>query len=108
MAKAAISTATMVEPTGVPARMDVRIPSTAQKTERIAEQRITDLKFLNKRIAESAGKMTKAEISSEPTRFMASTIIMAVMTAISRLYWSAFVPVAFAKSSSKVTANILW
>ena len=54
-----------------------------------------------------AGNIIKADISSEPTRFIASTIITAVITAISRLYLSAFIPLAFAKLSSNVTANIL-
>ena len=58
-------------------------------------------------MADSAGKITSAEISSEPTRFIASTMTTATMTAISRLYRSAFVPTALAKSSSKVTAKIL-
>ena len=59
------------------------------------------------RMADSAGKITSAEISSEPTRFIASTITTAMMMAISRLYRSAFVPTALAKFSSKVTAKIL-
>ena len=35
--------------------------------------------------AESAGKITRAEISREPTRFIASTMITATTTAISKL-----------------------
>ena len=58
-------------------------------------------------IADSAGKITSAEISREPTKFIASTIITAVITAISRLYVPVLTPVARAKPSSKVTANIL-
>ena len=107
MAKAATSTATMVEPTGVPARMDMSMPAMAHTTENMAENTVTDLKLLKMRIAESAGKMIRADISSEPTRFMASTMITAMMTAIRRLYLSALTPVALAKLSSKVTANIL-
>ena len=56
---------------------------------------------------DKAGKITSAEISSEPTRFMARTMITATISAIRRLYALAFVPVAFAKFSSKVTAKIL-
>ena len=41
--------------------------------------------------------MIKAEISRDPTRFIASTMITAVITAIRRLYISVLVPVAFAK-----------
>ena len=58
-------------------------------------------------IADKAGKITRAEISSDPTRFIASTIITAIITAIKRLYLLVLVPVADAKFSSKVTANIL-
>ena len=39
------SAATMVEPTGVPARIDARIPSSAQVTESSAEQTVTLLKL---------------------------------------------------------------
>ena len=57
-------------------------------------------------MADNAGKMTRAEISREPTRFMASTMITAMIMAISRLYTPVLVPVARAKSSSNVTAKI--
>ena len=71
MIYAAMSTATIVEPTGVEHTIEIKIPEAAQKTERQAEQIVTDLKLLNTLIAESAGKITRAEISSEPTRFIA-------------------------------------
>ena len=58
-------------------------------------------------MADSAGKIIRADMSSEPTRFMANTITTAIVMAISKLYKSAFVPTAFAKFSSKVTAKIL-
>ena len=45
----------------------------------------TSLKVLAIRIEARAGKITRAEIRSEPTRFIASTIITAVITAIRRL-----------------------
>ena len=83
------------------------IPVKEHTTERTAEQMVTCRKLRKIRIAERAGKMTRAEIRSEPTRFMARTMITAVMTAISRLYWSARTPAALEKSSSKVTAKIL-
>src|SRR5699024_8950584 len=51
------STATMVEPTGVPARMEIRMPAAAPATETTAEQMVTALKLLNSRMADSAGKM---------------------------------------------------
>ena len=83
------------------------MPAIAQNTDSIAEQTVTAIKFLNILIAESAGKITKAEISREPTKFIASTMIIAVMTAISKLYKSVLTPIAFAKFSSKVIEKIL-
>ena len=75
----------MVEPTGVSKRIDERMPNIAQKTDITAEKRMTDLKFLKSRMDERAGKMIRAEIKREPTRFMASTITTAVTTAITML-----------------------
>lgn len=75
----------MVEPTGVSKRIDERMPNIAQKTDITAEKRMTDLKFLKSRMDESVGKMIRAEIKREPTRFMARTITMAIITAIKRL-----------------------
>lgn len=75
----------MVEPTGVSKRIDERMPNIAQKTDITAEKRMTDLKFLKRRMDERAGKMIRAEIKREPTRFMARTITMAIITAIKRL-----------------------
>ena len=83
--KTKISTATIVAPTGVDRRIETRIPSDALVTEIIPLQIITDLKFLKILMAERAGKTTSAEIKREPTRFIASTIIIDVITAITRL-----------------------
>ena len=80
-----ISTTTIVDPTGVPARIAVMRPTAAQTTERMPAQIVTARKLLNTRMADRAGKITSAEMSSEPTRFMASTIMTAMMTASSRL-----------------------
>ena len=80
-----MSTATMVGPTGVEASIDATIPAREQSTEIIAAQMITPLKLLNMRIAERAGKIMSADIRREPTRFMARTMITAVITAIKRL-----------------------
>ena len=107
MKKPAISTATIVDPTGVPASIEIRMSSRAQLTENIAEQIVTALKLLNTRIADSAGKITRAEIRSDPTRFIDSTMITATTMTIIKLYNPAFVPVARAKFSSNVTENIL-
>lgn len=103
----AISAATTVAPTGVEADTEIRIPATEQITENTAEAITTDLKLLNIRIADSAGNIINAEIRSEPTRFIASTIITADETAIIILYNFVFIPAERAKSSSNVTANIL-
>jgi len=107
MTKIRASSATIVEPTGVPASMDISIPKKAQPTENRAETQVTALKLLQSLIAVRDGKMISAEIRSDPTRFMARTIITAVITAISRFILSAAVPEAFEKFSSKVTANYL-
>ena len=45
MMKAATSTATMVEPTGVPPRMDMIIPRREQITDSMAEHMVTLLKL---------------------------------------------------------------
>ena len=53
-------------------------------------------------------KIISDEISSAPIIFMPMTIVIAVKAAMSILYKDTFVPVALAKLSSKVTANISW
>jgi phage-related minor tail protein len=106
--KAEIWTATMVEPTGVSARIEMRMPDAAQRMAMRTEQIVTLLKVLKRRIADRAGKMTRAEIRSVPTKLMAKTIMTAIVTARIRLYVLALMPVAVAKSSSKVTEKIWW
>ena len=88
--------------------MEMRMPRKAQVTLMTAEKTVTDRKERKIRMADRAGKIISAEISSEPTRFMASTIIIAVITAIRRLAASTFVPAALAKFSSKVTSKMRW
>ena len=105
--KTTISITTMLAPTGVPFIIENNIPKTEQTTDKTAEQITTCLKLLNMRIADSAGNTINADTKSEPTRFIASTIITAVIIAIIKLYLLTFIPVAFANVSSKVTANIL-
>ena len=83
------------------------MPAVALKTDNTAALIVTERKDLNNRIADNAGKITSAEIRSEPTRFIASTMITAITTAISRLQAFALVPVALAKFSSNVTEKIL-
>ena len=81
----AISATTMVGPTGVPAKMETSIPVAVQTTETIAELMVTDLNDLKTRILLNAGKIINAEISKEPTRFIAKTMMTAVTTAIIKL-----------------------
>ena len=110
-----MSVITIVAPTGVLKRIERMIPANAQKTESIAEKTVTDLKLLKILIAESAGKIAKAgKITSadtrrDPTRFIASTMMTAITVAITKLRSLVFVPTAFAKLSSNVTAkNLLY
>ena len=105
--KVIISTATIVEPTDVPVRIETIIPQEAQNIDTITEHTVTEKKLWNIRIAVNAGKIISAEISSEPTRFIARTITVAMIPEIKKLYLFTFVPAAFAKSSSNVTAKIL-
>ena len=102
-----MSARTIVGPTGVPAIIEANIPVAVQLTDKIAEQIVTDLNDLKIRIALKAGKIINAEIRSEPTRFIAKTMIIAVTTAINKLYKLVFTPVALANDSSNVTANNL-
>ena len=81
----AASTVTIVAPTGVPPRIDMNIPVKAATIDIITEQIVTDLKLPNTHIADRAGKMISADISSEPTRFMPKTMITAMIMAIIRL-----------------------
>lgn len=106
MTNAMISMATMVDPTGVPCKIESKIPTVAQQTESTAEQMVTERKLFNTRMADSAGKITNAETNNEPTRFIANTMITAIRMAINKLNRLTFVPTARAKFSSKVTAKI--
>lgn len=97
----------IVAPTGVPARIDMLIPKNAHTTEFIAEEIVTALKLLKTLIEDNAGKIIRADTRSEPTNFIAITITTAMTVAIIMLNNSVFVPDAFAKFSSNVTAKIL-
>ena len=101
------STPTIVEPTGVPLTIDISNPIIAETTDIILDAIVTDLKVLNILIAEITGNIIKADIRSEPTRFIASTITIAVIVATSKFITFAFTPVATANVSSKVIENIL-
>ena len=77
-----MSIATTLGPTGVENKMDSKIPKVAHTTDSTAEQIVTDKKFLNIRMADRAGKMIRAEMSREPTKFIANTMTTAMMTSI--------------------------
>ena len=94
-------------PTGEPTSTEIKSPIPVHTTEKTADDIVTDRKLLNTHIEASAGKIIKAEIRSEPTRFIANTTITAIITAIKRFYFLVLIPVATAKFSSNVTANIL-
>lgn len=96
----------MVAPTGDPAQIDITSPAKAPTTEIITDEIVTFLKSLNTLMDESAGKTINAEISNDPTSLIPSTIIIAIIIDIIRLYFETSVPTAFAKSSSNVTSNI--
>ena len=83
--KTKISIHTMVGPTGVSTTIEKMMPTAVQVTDMMAEQMVTDLNVLKILIALKAGKMMRAEINKEPTRFIAKTMIIAVITAITML-----------------------
>ena len=58
--------------------MEMMIPEKEHMTDSAAEHMVTLRKLLNSLIADSAGKMTSAEIKSEPTRFIARTMMTAM------------------------------
>ena len=107
MMKQAMFIITIVEPTGVPATIETKIPDAAPKTEMTHEKTVTPLKLLNNIIAEIEGKIINADIKSEPTRFIAKTIIIAITEAITIFSKRVWVPQAKAKSESNVIAKIL-
>ena len=86
--------------------MDTIIPNNEVNKPIIALEIVTDLKLLNNLNDEAAGKITKADINNDPTKFMANTITDAMMIAKTKLYNLVFSPDALVKSSSKVIAKI--
>ena len=72
------SVATIVEPTGVPAKIEIKSPITEQITEKQAEQIVTDLKLLKIRMEVSDGKIIKLDIIIAPIRRIPTTIVKAV------------------------------
>lgn len=87
---------------------EMAIPIKRQTTETIAEFIMTLLNVLHIRMEVNAGKMIRLEINNAPIIRIPRTIVTAVRTAIKVLYRFALTPVARAKVSSNVIANILW
>ena len=84
-AKVIMLTATTVEPTGVEITIEVSIPTAEFTTDMAAAHSVSALKLRQTRIAERAGKMTSADMRSEPTRRIASTTVSAITTENRRL-----------------------
>ena len=82
MINTARSAATTVGPMAVARIMDSTVPVSAESAAIMMVQSVTLLKLLKSLIAESAGKMMRAEAKSAPKRFIARTTVTAVMTAI--------------------------
>lgn len=86
-------TTTIVDPTGVLPKIDNIIPTKADITDINPEAIMTNLKFLNKAMADIAGNITRADINREPTKFIAKTIVAAVIIAKIKLYIFTLVPI---------------
>ena len=85
---------TIVAPTGVPSRIDTKIPTNAQITETMADEMQTALKVRNTRMDDNDGKTISAETSREPTKRIEIEMTHAVRTAIIVSYSLALPPVA--------------
>lgn len=81
-----------MEPTGVEYKIEIKIPSKAQHTEMTTEQITTLLKLSKILIADKDGKIISADMSKAPTRFIPSTIITAIITAIKKNYICQLLP----------------
>ena len=104
MIKFAITT---VAPVGESSMNEAIMPIIKATTETIAEVMTTAPKLLQIRRAERAGNIIRLDISIAPIIRIPTTMVTAVKTAISEWKRVVFVPVAFAKESSKVIAKIL-
>ena len=87
--------------------MAMKSPSRAQNTDMMTEHTVTCLKLLNICMAETAGKIIRAETRSAPTRLMERTITTAMIIAKAVSYIAVGVPDARENSSSNVMENIL-
>ena len=100
-------TITTLAPGAVSIARDENKPIRKQVTEINPEHITTERKLLQILIEVIAGKIIRLEIRSDPIIIIPKTIVTAVKTAISILYIFIFIPVAFEKLSSNVTAKIL-
>ena len=73
----------MVAPVGRESSKDMRRPERKEIREMIAEQMVTPRKVLQSRIAVSAGKIIKLEMSIDPIIRIPRTMVTAVSRAIS-------------------------
>jgi hypothetical protein len=83
------------------------IDNKKQTIDSTADDIVTLRKLLNTRIDVNTGKIIKLEIIIAPISRIPITIVKAVSTAIMRLYLPEEIPLAVAKGSSNVSANIL-
>ena len=102
-----MSTATIVEPTGVDATTVINKPRITVMIEMMTESMITPLKLFITFMLISVGKIISADIRSEPTSFIDTTITTPIIRLIKILYRLTLRPDAFVKSSSNVILNIL-
>ena len=87
----------------MPIKIDVIIPIKAQAIERMLDTTMVFLKLLTKNLAQSVGKIIKAVISSDPTKYIERTMVNDVIIDIKKFILSTFIPLDKAKSSSNVT-----
>ena len=85
IAKTMTLTQTTVAPTGVEKRIDAMIPVNAQNIPIAPEDITTDKKLLKIRSADKTGNTISADIRSDPTSCMLSTITTAMITEIKSL-----------------------
>ena len=83
-------------------------PTQKPSTDSTPASTTTPRKLFLTRMADSAGKITRLEMSIAPIIRIPSTMVKAVSTDSRVLYSPTFTPVAREKFSSKVMAKSLW
>ena len=94
--------------TGVLSRYEPVSPTQKPSTDSTPASTTTPRKLFLTRMADSAGKITRLEMSIAPIIRIPSTMVKAVSTDSRVLYSPTFTPVAREKFSSKVMAKSLW